>query len=987
MVMNEKRHASILVLALLLLIPSITPVAGSEQGPDLSEVTPIDDPRTPPWGYYKGILPTPKQGGDITLTYENASTFTQMVPVWGRPSPFYNLSEDLNGAWGDLFVDQLIRENGMFPLVHMNFHGTGMSLVSPPELPSATLSDPDWRALYIQSAKDIVNASGPRYLSIGNEVNRWFEEYGMDRLDPNGFQNYISLYNETYDAIKALSPDTRVFCTFSREIVKDNREANLSILEHFDPDRMDVLVFTSYPFAVSGINRAADMDDDYYFRAFSHFSNKPFGLSEVAWKADPAFGGERGQSDFVSDLFSRFTASMDVEFLSWNWLHDLGTNDLTGLKDMQGNERSAYRTWINNTEPSYDRHNRTIELMEDFGTYTYDLNRTFFDPDPLDTLEFSVFNGTDYSNYTETKVKAEIIGSDLILTSIQDVFGVCQLNIRAEDWSGLTNWTIIQITIENINDAPKKIENFPDPHRFSEGQSSYMDISYYIMDPDHPFMLLNGEIIESPDLVASIDLLTSPYLTLYSQEVDWFGETHVKMNISDPEGAFLIVNLSVSVTPVNDPPISNAPSSMEIEEDHNITVDLSEWFVDPDGDALTFELFVSDPSNIYLDLNRTFLLISSAENWHGTAQLTVNASDGSSYVRWTTTIRVISVNDDPVLKNISRIDILEDQDRYLPLSLFEPTDPDEDTLYISILNFSENLWSVSILPNETIHIKPVRDRNGNAHFTMRLEDGRGGTAEMKVEVRIEPVNDAPIFIVPPNWTAEVEPGGYREIDLSGAPYLVEDVDHDLGSLEVSSDYELIEFDGLLMNITLPEDISSTEFTIGIHIRDPMGAASEERELTVKVVDLEDEPIQVDNITITSENGVIEIRVEGDPYQDIWAVISGEGGIIASYRIEEITPGSGSYELNIDDLDRENGEILEVHLSTEEGGNNDSNLPASPFTYNKRVEDEGDDPEGSVFTIVLIAVLVVVAVLLLLGIWSRRKGKRISEFDYGSLLEE
>lgn len=984
---SGKRMGAIILITALLLPTLIAITNDSSADQELFDtITPIDDPELPPWGFYKGLLPNPESGGDIAKTYENVSSFTQMVPVWGRPSTFYNFSTDLSGGWGDIFVDQLIRDNGMFPLVHMSFHGPGMTIISPSHLPSATLNDPDWRALYIQSAKDIVNASRPKYFSLGNEVNRWFETHGMNALDHDGFQHYISLYNETYDAVKALSPETKVFCTFSREMVEDNKEADLSILEHFDPDRMDVLVFTSYPFAVGGINRVADMGNDYYRKAFLHFEDKPFGLSEVTWTSDPAFGGEEEQSLFVSELFSNLTDDMEVEFLSWNWLHDLAPADKTGLKGLVGNERLAYSTWIDNSEPTYDPQSRMIDLYEDFGTYVYDLNQTFSDPDEMDTLTYSIWNGSDYTNITDTKVRAEIVDSNLVLTSIPDVNGITQLNIRVEDWSGLSNWTIIQVRIENVNDAPRVITGFPDPHRFAEGQSSYIDLSYYIKDPDHHFIQLSGKITGSPYLVATMDLSSSPYLVLYAMEDDWFGETYVHMNISDPEGGHLNANMSVSVTPVNDPPVKNTPLDITMDEDTDATYDLDDWFQDPEGDSITYQLNISDPGGIDLELNGTELKIIPRANWHGNAQLTINTTDGPSYVLATITIHVIPVNDAPVLRNISTIHIMEDQDIYLELSDLEPLDNDDDDLYWSISDISDHLWSVSLPSNDTIHIKPSVDRFGSANFTLVVEDGRGGSSENVIDVEIEPINDAPFFSVPPNWTVEIVPGGTYELDLGGEPYLVEDVDDPISELVVYSDYDLISFDGLYVNVSIPEDISSTELTITIGIRDPSGATSVQHEMLIKVMEIEDHLIDVDNITVTSVNGVVKIRVSGEPYQDIWAVLTDDQGTIGSYRLIETTPGSGSYELNIDDLELNEGEVLEVHLSTIEDGDNDSNLPGAPFTFQEKIDSGSEDPQSPLIYI-LAALLVLVIILMLFMIIRSRQAGRVSDFDYEALLEE
>jgi hypothetical protein len=237
--------------------------------------------------------------------------------------------------------------NGMFPLVHMSFIGAGMTLESPSDIPGATLGNPDWRKAYRDAALDIVRAIRPLYLSLGNEVNCWYEQYGAESSDPNGFQHYVSLYCEIYDAVNDLSPETKVFCTFAREIVSQNREADLSVLGMFDVEKMDLLVFTSYPYSVKGINRPEDIPNDYYARALTHMPGKPFGFTELGWPALEAFGGEEAQADFIVQSVNRLTREqgVDLHLLGWPWLSALDENDAMALLKRDGSPRLAYQTW------------------------------------------------------------------------------------------------------------------------------------------------------------------------------------------------------------------------------------------------------------------------------------------------------------------------------------------------------------------------------------------------------------------------------------------------------------------------------------------------------------------------------------------------------------------------------------------------------------------------------------------------------------------
>jgi len=209
----------------------------------------IDEPKLPSRGFFMGLLPAPADGQEISDVYIQASEYSEFVPVWSSgtgASGFWDYADTLDGWWGKTFLNNHIRGNGMFPLIHFSFIDRGengeLILKTPDNLPDATLNDPEWRALYKLSVIDVVNIAKPAYLSLGNEVNRWYEQYGAEEQNPNGFQHYVSLYEEIYDLIKENVPNTNIFCVFSREIVDENREADLNVLKMFNMDKIDFLV-------------------------------------------------------------------------------------------------------------------------------------------------------------------------------------------------------------------------------------------------------------------------------------------------------------------------------------------------------------------------------------------------------------------------------------------------------------------------------------------------------------------------------------------------------------------------------------------------------------------------------------------------------------------------------------------------------------------------------------------------------------------------
>lgn len=339
-------YAVFLVLVLLILL--ISGCSNKKPSPTEPEtLVPEDSPQLPSRGFFMGLLPTTAENQSLDDAYAQAAQYSEFVPVWGRPTPFYNLAADLGGSWGRTFVKKLIRSNGMFPIIHLSFIGSGVTLVTPPGMENSTLSDPDWRNAYRRAALDVVKASHPLYLSLGNEVNRWYEKYGEE--GPNGFANYVSLYEEIYDAVKELSPETKVFCVFAREIVSEYRQANLDVLGLFNPMKVDLLVFTSYPYSVQGINRPSDIPDEYYVEAANYMPGKSFGFSEIAWASLDGLGGEQAQADFILQATSRLTRDrgINLHLFGWPWLHDLDENDAVGLIKIDGTEKLGYEAWRN----------------------------------------------------------------------------------------------------------------------------------------------------------------------------------------------------------------------------------------------------------------------------------------------------------------------------------------------------------------------------------------------------------------------------------------------------------------------------------------------------------------------------------------------------------------------------------------------------------------------------------------------------------------
>lgn len=320
----------------------------------ISTLDPLDDPIIPGRGFFMGMnLANPMDGESLEESYVQTAQYAEFVTIWSigiGAEGFWDFADQFKTQTGQLILNDLIRDNNLFPFIQFTFidkKDDTLVLKTPSDMPEATLSDEEWRESYKQSVLDVVRTIRPLYLSVGNEVNRWFEAYGASSDNENGFQHFVSLYEEIYDEVKAISPKTQVCCVFSREIVDQHKEADLSVLSLFDSEKLDLLLFTTYPIAVQGINNPSDIPFDYYSRAAAYHPDTLFGFSEIGWPTYAEAGGEQGQYQFLKNLSSVLTVDRGIplHFFGYCWLHDLEGGDTNGLILRDGTEKQGYQAW------------------------------------------------------------------------------------------------------------------------------------------------------------------------------------------------------------------------------------------------------------------------------------------------------------------------------------------------------------------------------------------------------------------------------------------------------------------------------------------------------------------------------------------------------------------------------------------------------------------------------------------------------------------
>jgi hypothetical protein len=157
----------------------------------------------------------------------------------------------------------------------------------PSALAGADFSTPEVRAAFRNFTLRVLREIEPRYLGLASEINTYADAH------PEDFASFLSLYHETYAAIKAEAPDTQVFVTFQWEDLNnlfptgaEGREAysiNWDQVEAFEPE-LDLWVISSYPFVA--FRSADDIPADYYTPLLSR-TDKPLAVGEGGFTSRP----------------------------------------------------------------------------------------------------------------------------------------------------------------------------------------------------------------------------------------------------------------------------------------------------------------------------------------------------------------------------------------------------------------------------------------------------------------------------------------------------------------------------------------------------------------------------------------------------------------------------------------------------------------------------------------------------------------------------
>jgi uncharacterized repeat protein (TIGR01451 family) len=230
----------------------------------------------------------------------------------------------------------------------------------------------------------------------------------------------------------------------------------------------------------------------------------------------------------------------------------------------------------------------------------------------------------------------------------------------------------------------------------------------------------------------------------FSPEPDFNGVTAFRYTISDGNGGTAFATVTVTVTPVNDPPVAQDDATT-VAEDSTATVIpvLANDSTAPDTDETLTVTAVTQPAHGSVSFSGTEVRFSPEPDFNGVTGFRYTISDGNGgTASATVTVTVTPVNDPPVAQDDATTVAEDSAATVIPVLANDSTAQDTDeTLTVTAVTQPAH-GSVSFSGTE-VHFSPEPQFNGTVVFTYTASDSSGGTATATVTMTVTPVNDPP----------------------------------------------------------------------------------------------------------------------------------------------------------------------------------------------------------------------------------------------------
>ena len=206
---------------------------------------------------------------------------------------------------------------------------------------------------------------------------------------------------------------------------------------------------------------------------------------------------------------------------------------------------------------------------------------------------------------------------------------------HGEDWfsytvadaGSLTATAIVRVTVTPVNEPPAAAD---DKAETSEDVPALVDVLANDTDPDGDPL----QVVSAGPADHGMTALADGGVR-YSPSRNWHGTSRFTYTVADPLGLTSTATVTMTVLPVNDAPeaLGVIPHQSIEEGGSSVTVDLTPYFRDPDGDRLTHAAVSSDEMAVAVAVAGATLTLAPVVSAAATVTVTASDADGLTAVQ------------------------------------------------------------------------------------------------------------------------------------------------------------------------------------------------------------------------------------------------------------------------------------------------------------------------------------------------------------------
>ncbi|MEG0343447.1 MAG: tandem-95 repeat protein, partial [Acinetobacter sp.] len=294
----------------------------------------------------------------------------------------------------------------------------------------------------------------------------------------------------------------------------------------------------------------------------------------------------------------------------------------------------------------------------------------------------------------------------------------------------------VSIEVRAVNDAPVL-----KPRTISMVEDGQLILNLLENATDVEQTPLSIVIVTPPEHGQFIDLGEGNYH--YIPELDYHGEVTLSYYVTDGELNSEIVDINITITPVNDAPVAS-PMIKTMEEDTEIVFSLLTNAQDVDGDTLKAVVVTSPSSGKLTETLPGIYHYVPEANFNGEVTFSYYVTDGQLQSEIVNVLLIVTpVNDKPTVspRIISMV-----EDGQLMVNLLENAiDVDGDELSIVITAAPLHGQFIEVGAGY-YHYIPEPNFNGEVKLSYYVTDGKLNSDIVNILIIVNPVNDAPILL-------------------------------------------------------------------------------------------------------------------------------------------------------------------------------------------------------------------------------------------------